>query len=257
MKYKEINALVKGIPYTTERNAEKLHGFIVANNIQNVLELGFAHGTASCYIAAALDELKSGKLVAVDLEAAAEEFKPTINDLLKKTNLEKYVTVVREKTGYNWFMHNDIAKNTDNYICTPRYDLVIIDGPKNWTIDGGAFFLADKLLKENGWIIFDDYNWTYATADKLGSQETDGVTHRSLSHEEFTIPHIREVFQLLVMQHPHYDNFKIHGEGDWAWAQKKSNTTSKKIAVEYNITYKDFFSRIFRMVNGIFKFRKV
>lgn len=257
MKYNQINALVKGIPYTTERNAEKLYNFIIDNNIQNILELGFAHGTASCYMAAALEELRSGKLVSVDLESAAEEFKPTIHELLNKTNLAKYVTVVREKTGYNWFMHNDIAKNTKDYVCTPQYDLVIIDGPKNWTIDGGAFFLADKLLKENGWIIFDDYNWTYSGAAKQGSEETDGVTHRSLSQEEFITPQIREVFQLLVMQHPNYSNFKIHGEGDWAWAQKISNSSVKKLSLEYNVTYKDFFSRIFRIVNRVFKFRKV
>jgi hypothetical protein len=34
------------------------------------------------------------------------------------------------------------------------------NGPKNWTIDGAAFFMADKLMKAGGWIIFDDYDWT-------------------------------------------------------------------------------------------------
>lgn len=257
MKYTQVNALVKGIPYTTERNAEKLYNFIIDNNIKDVLELGFAHGTASCYIAAALDELRCGKLVSVDLKSAEDLFKPTINDLLTKTNLESYVTIVREETGYNWFLHDDIEKNTKDYCCSSKYDLIIIDGPKNWTIDGGAFFLADKLLNENGWIIFDDYSWTYATAHKQGSDETDGILHNSLSDRELTIPHIKEVFQLLVMQHPNYTNFKIHGEGDWAWAQKISNSNNKKVSIEYNITYKDFFSRIFKIVNGIFKFRKL
>jgi predicted O-methyltransferase YrrM len=257
MKYNEVNSLVKGIPFTTERNAEKLYNFIIDNKIQNVLELGFAHGTASCYIAAALDEQKSGHLVAVDLIAAEELFKPTINDLLKKTGLASYVTIARENTGYNWFMHGEIEKNSKDYVCTPKYDLVIIDGPKNWTIDGAAFFLADKLLNENGWVIFDDYNWTYAGEAKQGYNESDGIQHTSLSADEFNKPQIKEIFQLLVMQHPNYTNFKIHGEGDWAWAQKVSNTTVKKLDIEYNVTYKDFFSRIFKVINNIFKFRKV
>ena len=70
------------------------------------------------------------------------------------------------KSGYNWFLHNDIKSNSNNddNICQPKYDLVIIDGPKNWTIDSSSFFLSDKLLKDNGWIIWDDYKWTYSRA---------------------------------------------------------------------------------------------
>jgi predicted O-methyltransferase YrrM len=257
MKYADINVLVKGIPYTTERNAEKIYNFIIENKITSILELGFAHGTATCYMAAALDELKRGHITAVDLVDAADEFKPTIHELLERTGLGNYVSVVREKSGYNWFLHDKIKSCTKGYECTPVYDLCIIDGPKNWTIDGGAFFMADKLIKAKGWIIFDDYNWTYFSAEKGGSEITDGIAHRSLSQEEFTTPHIKEVFQLLVMQHPDYTNFKIHGEGDWAWAQKIPGTESKKTTMEYNVTYKDVFSKIFRIGNRVFKFRKV
>src|SRR5687767_10402055 len=123
MKFEEVRSLVKGIPFTTERNAEKLYDFIIENKLQNVLELGFAHGTATCYIAAALDELNGGQVVAVDLEEAETMFKPTVHELLSKTGLSKYVKVCREKTGYTWFLHNDIQESTENYSCRPKYDL--------------------------------------------------------------------------------------------------------------------------------------
>lgn len=258
MKFEEVRKYVKDIPYINPRNAVKLYDFIIENkNIKNVLELGFAHGTASCYIAAALDEGKNGELVIVDLLEAAELFKPSVDDLLNKTNLGANVKIIREKTGYCWFLRNEIRSNTKDNICVPKYDLCIIDGPKNWTIDGAAFFMVDKLIKKNGWVIFDDYSWTYENADKKGSNVTDGITHRSLSNEELKTPHIKEIFELLVMQHPNYGNFKIHGEGDWAWAQKISNEGQKRVNIEYNVTYKDGFSKAVAILNKYFKFRKI
>jgi predicted O-methyltransferase YrrM len=256
MEFEEVRTHVAGIPYINPRNAAKIYDFIVQNeNIRNVLELGFAHGTGSCYIAAALDEV-GGKLVSVDLVDAKDLFRPSIEDLLEKTGLRNNVEIFREKTGYNWFLHNEIKANTVENVCVPKYDLCIIDGPKNWTIDGAAFFMVDKLLRKDGWIIFDDYTWSYANAAKDGSESTDGIAHRSLSEEELNTPQIKDVFQLLVMQHPNYGNFRIHGEGDWAWAQKTGDPGLKKAVIEYNATYKDGFSRLFALVNKVLRIRE-
>jgi hypothetical protein len=62
-------------------------------------------------------------------------------------------------------------------------DFVYLDGAKNWTMDGLAFFLVDKLLNRDGWILFDDYSFTY---DKyLKRREVlDGITIRQLGPEE-------------------------------------------------------------------------
>ena len=65
------------------------------------------------------------------------------------TSLSNFATVKRMQTGYTWFLHDEIVKNTKDNICNKVYDLCIIDGPKNWTIDGAAFFFVDKLLKKN------------------------------------------------------------------------------------------------------------
>lgn len=257
MKFDRVQKYVEGVPYINPRNAVKLYNFLIENEgIQNVLELGFAHGTASCYMAAALEE-NGGHLVSVDLTEAASHFTPSIEELLDRTGLKDIVDVRREKTGYNWFLHNEIRANTSDNICQPKYDLCIIDGPKNWTIDGAAFFMVDKLLKKNGWVIFDDYGWTYASAAKQGSSSTDGIEHSSMSEMELSTPQIKEVFQLLVMQHPAYGNFRIHGEGDWAWAQKVEDPAAKKVTIEYNATYKDGFSRLFAMATKLLGVRKV
>ncbi len=249
MKYDIVKEHVKDVPYIKPTNAKELYDFIIKNKFTNILELGIAHGTASCYIAAALDEIGAGKLVCVDLLDAAPHFVPSIEDQITPLNLNKYVEIYRMKSGYNWFLHNEILQcsNNANNICQPKYDLIIIDGPKNWTIDSSSFFLADKLLKENGWIIWDDYNWTYANANTRRNS-TDGIAHNSMAQDEQEIPHIREILNLLVMQHPSYSNFIIKHEGDWIWANKvKSDVkhiryiTSKSVAtILLNLSHKVF-----------------
>jgi len=220
MKYRDIEKNVDGVPYISKSNSKVLYDFIIKNKCKNILELGIAHGTASCYIAGALAEV-GGQLICVDLESVKEHFQPSAEEQLGKLGLNKYVKIHRMKTGYNWFLHNEIKKlsNNKNNVCTLKYDLVIIDGPKNWTIDSSSFFLVDKVLKENGWIIWDDYNWNYAGANK-SRDSTDGIMHNSLSEDELKLPHIKEIFELLVMQHPNYGNFIIEESGDWVWAQK-------------------------------------
>ena len=58
----------------------------------------------------------------------------------------------------------------------PRFDLVYLDGAKNWTIDGLAVVLAERLLRPGGWLLMDDLHWTYG--DDPGREVTDGVTVR-------------------------------------------------------------------------------
>ena len=240
MKFEEIRQHVIGIPFITVTNARALHDPIIEEKPKAILELGIAHGTATCYMAAALDEIGEGRIVSVDLESA--NYEPTCEEQLSRAGLDHFVEVHRMRTGYTWFLHDEIVRNTVNDICVPKYDLCIIDGPKNWNIDGFSFFLVDKLLKENGWIIFDDYAWTYEMSDKL-RDVTDGVTHRHLSQAELETPHIREVFELLVKQHASYSKFVVQPINDWAIAQK-CKSERKTYTVEYRKDKKDAYAMI-------------
>ncbi|MEO0794685.1 MAG: class I SAM-dependent methyltransferase [Verrucomicrobiota bacterium] len=231
MTFDEIHAKVGHVPFITEQNARILYDLIIKEKATNILELGIAHGTATCYMAAAIEELGGGKITAVDLLSVKDSFKPSAEEQLESTGLSKYAEVVRMHTGYNWFLHNEIVKQTKDDICQEVYDLCIIDGPKNWTIDGAAFFMVDKLLKQDAWIIFDDYHWTYSKADQK-RESTDGITHRSLSDEERVTPQITEVFEYLVKQHPNYSNFVVMEKTDWAMAQK-AKTDQKTYQVIY------------------------
>jgi predicted O-methyltransferase YrrM len=212
---------------------------ILDQKLTSILELGIAHGTATCYMAAALQELGQGSITAVDLVDV--DFQPTAESQLKQNGLEVYVNIHRMKSGYTWFLHDEIARHTKENQCAEIYDLCIIDGPKNWTIDGAAFFFADKLLRKYGWMIFDDYDWTYASVRREGGV-TDGISHRSMSEVELKTPQIREVFQLLVKQHPSYGVLTVMNES-WGMAQK-TMSAEKKYTVAFERTTKDLLAKV-------------
>jgi predicted O-methyltransferase YrrM len=229
--------MVGEVPFIPKRNAHFLYDLILEDRLTNILELGIAHGKATCVMAAALQELGLGSITAVDLITAKDIFVPSAEEQLVKTGLTEFAKVIRMQTGYTWFLHDDIVRNTKDNVCNEVYDLCIIDGPKNWTIDGAAFFFADKLLRKNGWIIFDDYKWSYASrSDRRDS--TDGITHRHLSKDEQEIPQIRDVFELLVKQHPNYGDLRLFADDDWA-AARKTMTDKKVYTIDYRETTMD------------------
>jgi predicted O-methyltransferase YrrM len=234
MKFAEVWQRVGAVPFITPGHARDLYTMILRDQPEQILELGIAHGTATCVMAAALEETGRGKVTAVDLQDAA--FTPAAETQIVGCGLSQYADVVRMKTGYTWFLHDEIQRQTQGGVCRTKYDLCVIDGPKNWTIDGCAFFLVDKLLRPGGWIIFDDYSWTYDAAD-VARAATDGIAHRELSDEERKTPQIREVFELLVVPHPHYSNFVVYGHQDWATAQKIAGS-EKKYTLRYGAEYR-------------------
>jgi len=236
MQFEAVQKIVGQVPFISPEHGRELYEMISRQRPAQVLELGIAHGTATCYMAAALEEIGEGRITAVDLEGA--EFQPSAEEQLERCGLARFAQVVRMQTGYSWFLHDEIRRQTAERECRPKYDLCVIDGPKNWTIDGGAFFLVDKLLNPGGWIIFDDYGWTYAGQ---GREATDGITHRELSQPEQTTPQIREVFELLVVPHRNYSQFMVEDHKDWAMARKIA-AADKTYTVRYRTEYADVLS---------------
>ncbi len=241
MKFKDISKQLENIPYLSVEDGRFLYNHIIKTKPQQCLELGFAHGVSSCYIAAALQQSGGGQLISVDL-LSSKERKPCIEELLHDNGLQEIVTVVREVNSYNWYLKKKIEEQTLRGSCQPIFDFCFIDGSKNWTIDGFAFFLVDKLLKYGGTILFDDYAWSYS--EHYDKQITDGISHREMSQDQLESPNIELVFKLLVMQHPNYSRFQIDDES-WAWA-KKVESDVKTVTLHTKPSFKYMIYRILR-----------
>ena len=255
MKFETIRSHLEGIPFIPVNEARTLYDFILELKPEQCLELGFAYGASVCYIAAGLDELGKGHITAVDLERGREWQTPSIEENLEKTGLSNYVTVKREHVSYTWFLKKEIESKTENNICKPKYDFCYIDGPKNWTNDGFSFFLVDKLLKKNAWILFDDYAWSYAKAKEWSVKKLEecGILVSAMEDDERSQSHVERIFKLLVMQHPDYANFKVEND-DWGWAQKTGESGNKSLEISYTFSPMDKIRQRFRnLMNKILR----
>lgn len=220
MELEQVHGVIKGIPVMSFDQAAELTSFIKRQKLNNILELGFAHGVSSCYIAGILDEMQTGHLTTIDRESARNR-KPNIESLLSKLKLSSYVTIYYEPTCYTWRLMKLIEQTP-----TPMFDLCYIDGAHNWFTDGFAFFLVDKLLVSGGWIIFDDINWTYNESPCFKNSETV----QKMPSDERNTAQVRKIYELLVKTHPNYHNFIE--KGDWGYAQKKDGISSQIIELK-------------------------
>jgi hypothetical protein len=113
----------------------------------------------------------------------------------------------------------------------PQFDLCYIDGAHSWLVDGFAFLLVDKLMKVGGWIVFDDFHWTYA----LSPSERDTNAVKSMPIDERETPQVQKIYDLLVKTHPCYDNFSV--KDGLAYARKVSSSIIPKSLIRRETVY--------------------
>jgi predicted O-methyltransferase YrrM len=206
----QARELLEGVGGGTSPSAgEELHDFVREHRFERCIELGFAHGGSAVYIASALEANGSGHLDSVDLEIAKER-RPPATETLQRAGLEHRVTLHYEATSYTWFLHDKLREQLrDGERIEPLYDFVFIDGAHTWDVDALAFALVDRLLKPGGWILFDDLMWNIGDSDP------------SLPQIQRDLPHVREIWELLALTHPQYDEFRT--DGQWGWMRKSTS----------------------------------
>jgi predicted O-methyltransferase YrrM len=202
MKLLSVKKVVGSLPFMSVGQARRMYELIETYQIREILELGFYHGVSTCYLAGALDECGGGHITTID-RVNAKKLRPNLESLLSQLNLKTRVTRYFEPRSYHWRLMKMLAEPT-----RPYFDLCYLDGGHDWSNSGFAFFLADKMLKPGGWFVMDDLNWTM---HKCGN-------NLKRPQEERITPQLRNVWDLLIREHPCYGNFME--DGDWAYAQK-------------------------------------
>jgi predicted O-methyltransferase YrrM len=221
MTPKDIAEATSGTGYMTLEKGQLMTELILQHKPKRVLELGFAHGVSTCYIAAALQRAGGGHLVSIDTTAAKNR-RPHAEELLKRCSLESFVSLTHEERSYTWGLKRLLEKDSPE-----PFDLCFIDGAHTWDADGLAFFLVDMMLAEEGWIVFDDYDWCYATSPSLKNR----ATTLELPMEEQVSKQIAAVFELLVKRHPAYGKFRV--DRGWAFTQKLNCNKRSLIRTEH------------------------
>jgi predicted O-methyltransferase YrrM len=209
--FDEVARAIAGIPFMSPEQGRLVFDHVRSTGVRDALELGTAHGVGAAYMAAA-----GARVTTVDHAGAV--FTPSPEEVAARAGVAENITIVREYSSYTWWLKEEIAQRSDAHgNVEPAFDFVYLDGAKNWTIDGLAVVLAEKLLRPGGWLLLDDLDWTYA--QDPGREATDGIHHRELSEPERTQPHLRAVFDLIVAQHPSFTELKVQDEW-WGWARK-------------------------------------
>jgi len=206
--FEEARAIVGDATGGTDpARGRELWEFVRREQPRDCLELGFAHGVGTVYIASALEANGDGRVTSVD-RVAAKDFDPPAEDLVARAGLDHRVELVHEQSSYNWYLHRRLREGSANGSVEPCFDFCFLDGAHTWVDDGFAFFLVDKLLRPGGWILFDDLNWR---------MPEDWTT---VPEAERRMTQVQEVFDLLVQQHPGYDHLET--DGRWGWARKSA-----------------------------------
>jgi predicted O-methyltransferase YrrM len=209
--FDDVARAIAGVPFMSPAQGRLVYDHVQRTGARDVLELGTAHGVGAAYMAAA-----GAHVTTVDFAGA--RYDPSPEEIVARAGVQDRVTIVREFSTYTWWLKEQIAARSDAHgNVAPAYDFVYLDGAKNWTIDGLAVVLVEKLLRPGGWLLMDDLEWTY---DQDPTREaTDGVANRDLSAPERSEPHLRAVFDLIVAQHPSFTELRRQDEW-WGWARK-------------------------------------
>lgn len=214
MKFDRIQQAVEGVPVMTAAQGRLIYDHVMETRAEHVLELGTASGVSAAYMAAALDELGRGSVTTLDKQQFLPHPLPEQAAFAKVPELLGYVSFERPAdSSYVWWLLRKIQERSDAAgNCEPLYDFCYLDGAHDFTIDGLAALLTEKLLRPEAWLLLDDLNWSYA-ADVVPPDPG------RFSDDEVQAPHVRLIFDVLLKQHPSFTAFRIQ-DGSWGWAQK-------------------------------------
>jgi predicted O-methyltransferase YrrM len=191
MRLEVLQERLRGIPHSGPETGAVLYRTVLERGYRSCLELGFAHGVGTCYIAGALEAQGAGRVTAVDLPGA-ERRQPRAADLLLELGLSARAELVVSQSSYTWFLMSELERRDRSF------DFCFLDGSHQWETDGLAVLLLERLLNRGGMIVLDDLDWTFAASPTL--RDSDRV--RTMPEAERTTPQVRKVFELLLTGNP-------------------------------------------------------
>lgn len=206
-KFDWVTQQLGDVKYMKANQAHVMRRIILEHNLQNILELGFAHGKSSAYIAAILEDQGIGKLTTIDLISARER-EPSIDEVLNTVGLAHRVEIIYAQRSYNWELGKMLQKTP-----MPSFDLCYIDGGHTWDVTGFGFVLTDMLLRPGGWVVFDDLNWTLAKHLAANPQKEKTIARR-YSADEINTAGVRMVWDLIV---PRFGYINGYTEDRFGW----------------------------------------
>lgn len=106
----------------------------------------------------------------------------------------------------------------------PFFDLIYLDGAHLWLHDAPAACIAKELLKDQGYIIFDDVYWTHAHSPTVNPNKYPQIKER-LSDEQINTPHVKNVLDCFIDTDPRFKKIEVRGLSRYRAMYKKTRQT--------------------------------
>ena len=138
-------------------------------------------------------------------------------------------------SSYNWWLKEEIEKRVDDDgNVEPIFDFCYLDGSHNFTTDGLAVFLIEKLLRPGGWLLLDDLRWTSSSTPVL-SRATESRTRCRRRSSASPICGRFSIWWSACT--PEFTVFR--DDSRWGWAQKNPGAPRR-----YTLETREQFRRV-------------
>ncbi|KRE17649.1 hypothetical protein ASE63_00085 [Bosea sp. Root381] len=193
----------------SEHSAEMillLEQILQNNGDPQIAEVGVGIGATSVKIAEKL--ANRGQLYLFDFNHNVAQ----LGDDLKAlgfTNLRLHGSSKHTYDSYTWQLLK-LAKFHQRLSPHGFFDLIYLDGAHTFIHDVGSTALCKKLVKPGGYLLMDDYNWTFNTSPTMNPEKMPQVA-TWYSQEQLETPHIKLVCEALLDGDPEFERDYLDG----------------------------------------------
>ncbi len=160
-----------------------------------IAEVGVGTGSTSLKLAECL--AGRGELHLFDFDYKVQDVKAKLN-MAGHENVIAHPNSQKLHDSYNWSLMRLLQARRQ-----PMFDYVFLDGAHTWGVDALAFLLLDRLLKDRGYIDFDDYNWSLGKSPTM-NPKVRPQTATIYTAEQMEEPHVHLIVDILVRRDPRY-----------------------------------------------------
>jgi predicted O-methyltransferase YrrM len=128
------------------------------------------------------------------------DFEETLSEFSLEAESEHFTNIIKHPNGrrtfesYNWNLAKMLREARSNGN-SALFDMVYLDGAHAFHHDAPAALVIKELLKPDGYIVFDDYSWTFATSPTC-RPDVNKSTASNYSEEQIKEPHIALICEL-------------------------------------------------------------
>jgi predicted O-methyltransferase YrrM len=185
---------------TPNAHALMLLDRVLAKNPSPVIcEVGIGIGATTVELCRKLDN--RGQILLFDFEDRLDDLMIDLK-ALGFENVVPYTNTRRRYDSYNWTLGNLLLERRRNGE-GPLFDFAFLDGAHAFQHDAPAALLLKELLKPGGYLLLDDYDWSFAVSPTMNPTKKPDIL-LDYTDAQIETPHVRLICDLFFDDDPAY-----------------------------------------------------